>query len=421
MGSSSVGRRWPSRLAFLASASCLVLVGCGGDSNDENGPDPILPAQMYDYVSLSLRPPFSEFRDRTPSSNPVTNAGATLGRVLFYDKHISRNNTKACGSCHHQDRAFTDGLDKAIGFDGQHTARNAMTLSNLRFQRSKSDPARDRDDDDFFGGQSEEDFLLEAYGLFRVDGFFSDLRAPTLEELALMPIQDRIELGMNLSELPGKLDELSYYPELFRAAFGDSTITTDRIAKALAQFIRSMVSSRSKFDDGLAATGGSPYEEFSNFTAQENQGKRIFLFTGRCGVCHNAAGAVAAFASNNGLDETSTDLGIGAMRQVVDPATGRNRLDGFFKATTLRNVEVTGPYMHDGRFATLEQVVDHYDTQVKSNPTLSPLLRGEFSNSGSPRQLHLTAENKAALIAFLKTMTDHELMADPKLSDPFPR
>ena len=420
MGSRSVRRRWPSRLAFLASASCLVLIGCGGDSEDENAPDPVLPAQMYDYVTLSLRPPFSQFRDRTPASNPVTNAGATLGRVLFYDKHLSRNNSKACGSCHLQERAFTDGLEKAIGFDGQHTARNAMTLSNLRFQRSASDPRRDQDDD-FFFEEGEEDFLLENYGLFRVDGFFSDLRAPGLEELALLPIQDQIELGMSLAELPGKLQKLSYYPGLFQAAFGDSNITTDRVAKALSQFLRSIVSSRSKFDDGLASTGGSPYEDFSNFTEQENLGKRVFLFQGRCGICHNAAGAVAAFASNNGLDETMTDRGIGALRQIVDPATGRNRVDGFFKATTLRNIEVSAPYMHDGRFATLEQVVDHYDTQVKSNPTLSPLLRGDFSNSGPPRQLNLSAENKAALIAFLKTMTDHELMADPKLSDPFPR
>ena len=160
MGSRSVRRRWPSRLAFLASASCLALIGCGGDSEDENAPDPALPAQMYDYVTLSLRPPFSQFRDRTPATNPVTNAGATLGRVLFYDKHLSRNNTKACGSCHLQSLAFTDGLEKAVGFDGQHTLRNAMTLSNLRFQRSASDPRRDQDDD--FFGEGEEDFLTKA-------------------------------------------------------------------------------------------------------------------------------------------------------------------------------------------------------------------------------------------------------------------
>jgi cytochrome c peroxidase len=400
------------RLAIQAAAALLILGSCGSDE-EEKAVAPNLPAVPFDYTTLALPAHFNQLVDHTPADNPVTNAGATLGRVLFYDKHLSKNNTTACGSCHHQQLAFTDGRAKAVGFEGKQTKRNAMMLVNLRFQRTGVDSPR--------GPADVDATFLDAYGIVRVNGFFSDMRAPTLEDLALRPIQDPVELGMKLSDLPGKLELLSYYPPLFAAAFGDSKITTARVARALAQFVRSIVSGHSKLDDGLAQNGNDIYEDFPNFTAQENAGKRVFIFTGRCEICHAPQYAASVFAANDGLDAEMTDLGLGAVRSSPDPRTGLNRLDGFFKASSLRNVELTAPYMHDGRFTTLEQVVDHYDSGVKPSRTLSPLLKDHIDSSGSPRQLHLTPDQKAALVAFFKTLTDRTLISDPRFSDPFPQ
>jgi cytochrome c peroxidase len=409
MGCATPKRRWPFRLAVQALAAFLILGGCGSDE-DSGELAPVLPDVPYEYENLILPEHFNRLRDRTPQDNRVTNAGATLGRVLFYDKQLSRNNTTACGSCHHQARAFTDGRAKAVGFEGRQTQRNAMTLTNLRYQFTAAD---------FEGHEDHNEGLLEIYGVVFADGFFSDMRAPTLEDLALQPIQDPIELGMSLAELPAKLGHLSYYPPLFSAAFGDAQITTDRIARALAQFLRSIVSFKTKFDEGLAQAR-SVYNDFPNFTAQENEGKRIFVFQAECEICHAPQYATSLVASNNGLDTESADLGVGALRSLPHPRTGLNRLDGFFKASSLRNVELTAPYMHDGRFATLEQVIDHYNSGIQPHRNLSPILKG-FGVDAPPVRLELSPEQKAALVAFLKTLTDRSLVSDQKFSDPFPQ
>jgi len=337
-----------------------------------------LPEAPYRYADVELpahfRTPAARRFDNTPSSNPVTDHGATLGRVLFYDTRLSANNTVACGSCHHQSRAFVDPNRFSKGFEGKLTDRNSMSLVNLRFY------ARGR--------------------------FFWDERARTLEEQVLMPIQSKIEMGQTL---PGVIDVLSKdarYPELFRNAFGDSDITQGRVGRAMAQFLRSMISYQSKYDEGLDKVR-SVREDFENFTAEENRGKALFL--NRCATCHMPGGQAAHFFMNrplnNGLDPNTrnSDGGVGDI-------TLNGREVGLFKSPSLRNVELTGPYMHDGRLATLEDVIEHYSRNVRPHPNLDGRAR---------RALNLDNAQKAAMVAFLKTLTDRKFTTDPKFADPF--
>jgi cytochrome c peroxidase len=245
--------------------------------------------------------------------------------------------------------------------------------------------------------------------------FFWDQRAATLEIQTLTPIQDHVEMGMTLAGLETKLRSLAYYPALFTKAFGDNTITSDRVALALSQFVRSIVSYQSKYDAGRITfpTGPQPpppNATFPNFSAQENRGKDIFLSPqGGCVGCHGTETFTAPQEKNNGLDLATVDRGFGAV-------TGNTTNDGLFKVTSLRNVELTAPYMHDGRFATLEDVVEHYSTGVKNHPNLSAQLK---LPNGQPRLLNLTPQDKAALVAFLKTLTDVSILTDVKYSNPF--
>jgi cytochrome c peroxidase len=375
--------------------------GSGGDSGGSTGgtgedvqgysPDVLdaldLPFPPYDYANPDLPPHFEAPRvqafNNTPTTNPTTNDGATLGRVLFYDTSLSANETTACASCHRQELAFTDDTALSLGFDGGETGRNSMHLANVAY--------------------------------YERGRFFWDERAATLEEQVLMPIQDPVEMGMTLEDLLLRVEAQPYYPELFERAFGDEAITTDRISKALAQYVRSIVSYQSRYDEGLAQVG-VPVVDFPNFTPQENLGRQLFFSPqGNCAVCHltndgppgpgtpppNDAIFFVRDPVNNGLDATTTDEGVG---------------DGAFKSPSLRNIALSGPFMHDGRFATLEQVVAHYDSGVQPHPNLDPRLRGP---DGQPQRLNLTAEERAAIVAFLGTLTDEALLEDPKYADPF--
>jgi cytochrome c peroxidase len=224
-----------------------------------------------------------------------------------------------------------------------------------------------------------------------------------------MPLANKIEMGQDLTKVPAVLGQDPAYADLFRNAFGDATVTKERVAKALAQFVRSLVSYRSKYDEGLAQAR-TVREEFANFTAEENRGKTIFLR--RCAVCHLPPGQAAIFyltrPRNNGLDADArvADLGVGDVTLNAFEA-------GRFKSPELRNVEFTAPYMHDGRFATLEDVVEFYSTGVKPHPNLDGRLRG-------PRERRqMDRPEKAALVAFLKTLSDHAFLTDLRFSDPF--
>lgn len=382
-------------------AFCILAFSITSCSNDEgyvaiNESQLNLPEVAFDYVNLNLPSHFTanipgqglptsiNGLDNTPMDNILTNSGATLGRVLFYDKKLSANGTIACASCHKQDKGFSDDAVLSVGFNGGLTGRHSMPLINSRFyQRGR---------------------------------FFWDERAGTLEEQVLMPFQDPIEMGMTLNQLVSTVQQQSYYPNLFEKAFGTTEITSDKISKALAQFVRSIVSHSSKYDNGRA-TSTTPGANFSNFTAEENLGKSIFFRTipnggGACFACHTTEAFVSANPGpqNNGLDAFSTiDLGAGAV--FPNPI-----FIGRFKTTSLRDIDVTAPYMHDGRFTTLEEVVEHYNSGIQNHPTLSPALQDV---NGNAVRLNFTEVQKAALVAFLKTLTDSNVATEPKWSNPF--
>lgn len=341
-----------------------------------------LPSSTYNYTDIDI-PDFFNLQpnteqDNTPNDNQITDQGATLGRVLFYDKALSANNTISCSSCHLQEAGFSDPERFSIGFEGGLTGRNSMGISNARYYQNGH--------------------------------FFWDERAETLEEQVLMPIQDEIEMGLSLSELVSKVEGQPYYPVLFEQVYGDDEVTPDRISEALAQFVRSIVTYQSKYDVGRAQVN-DPNQDFPNYSDIENLGKDVF-FSGRgdCSRCHTSDLFVGDEARNNGLDDVLTDLGLGAI-------TGRANDNGKFKVGSLRNIELTAPYMHDGRFETLEEVVDHYDSGVQASATLDNRLRQ--GNSNNPRRLNLSNQEKVALVAFMKTLTDNELANDEKFSSPF--
>jgi cytochrome c peroxidase len=340
----------------------------------------LLPATAANYASPTLPPSFSVNpilgQDNTPINNPVTDAGATLGRVLFYDKRLSRNQTISCASCHQPEHGFSDPRKFSVGFEGGLTGRNSMGLTNARWYQRRA--------------------------------FFWDERAATLEDQVLEPIQNSVEMGMTLSEVVDRLSAEPFYATLFNNAFGSPTVTTAGISRALAQFVRSIVSTRSKFDAGVVNT-------FSNFTAEENLGRQIFngqVGNASCAACHGTDNFVPGPAiNNNGLENPYVDKGLGAI-------TGLPQDEGKFKVPSLRNIELTAPYMHDGRFATLAEVVEFYNSGVVNHPNLSPPLRLPPPNN-APRRLNLTAAQKAALVAFMKTLTDRTVTTDPKFQDPF--
>lgn len=382
--------------------------GTGGDTAGDPGTNkpgtgtPTLPEKPYNYANIQLPAHFVSSLERgfdnTPEDNPITDDGATLGRVLFYDTALSANGTIACASCHAQEDSFTDTKKLSTGFDGGLTGRNSMAAIDARYYRNGR--------------------------------FFWDERADTLEDQVLMPIQNEVEMGLTLDEAVARVAAGEHYPALFEKAFGDPEITSDRMSLALAQFVRSIVSYRSRYDEGMAKTG-SVDQPFPDFTAQENLGKALFLGKAGCAACHLDNGPVPpgtppgapiervneAFffidvATNNGLPQLPGDTDGGAGDITGNPGDVRR-----FKSSSLRNIALTAPYMHDGRFADLAAVVEHYDSGVQAQPTLDPRLR--LPGSNEPRKLNLTPAEKAALITFLETLTDEALLTDPKYGSPF--
>jgi cytochrome c peroxidase len=366
-------------LSAFACAS-LLFSACRKDVSIPEGhvePLLVLPLEPLSYTIPTLPSHFQQdlfLSDQTPENNPVTDAGATLGRVLFYDQDLSANRSKSCGSCHHQEHGFADVRVLSEGFNGQHTHRNALHLVNAFYSRRQ----------------------------------FWDQRAPTLEAQVLMPIQDPIEMGMSLEEAVSRVQRHDHYAPLFAEAFGDDGVTADRVARALAQFVRSMVSYRTRYDVG-EGTG------FANFTPLEADGLTIFSSgRARCRQCHTTTNFFNDESRNNGLDSIYADNGLGALNG--DPAD-----NGKFKVPSLRNVELTAPYMHDGRFATLEEVVEHYNSEVEQHPNLNDRMTVNGHTGGVPVRLELSDYEKQALVAFLKTLTDVPMVTDPKFSDPFVR
>lgn len=340
-----------------------------------------LPEALFNYSALDLPDHFFGITgaiDNTPANNQITDAGATLGRVLFYDNILSANNTIACASCHVQSIGFSDSSPLSLGFEGGETGRNSMGLANAKY---------------YANGR-----------------FFWDERAATLKEQVLMPIQDEVEMGLSLEEMVAKIQSANYYEPLFEEAFGTTSVTSERVGDALAQFIRSMVSYEAKFDVGLSAVNGNIGTDFPNFTELENLGKDLF-FSGRtqCSNCHETATFSGDQARNNGLDAGFPDLGLGAV-------TGNVNDNGKFKVNSLRNISLTSPYMHDGRFEKIREVINFYNNGIQNNRNLDARLRVQ---GNQVRRMNLNRIEVDALVAFLHTLTDESFVTSEKFSDPF--
>ncbi len=326
-------------------------------------PDHLLTAEVSD-------------KDNTPANNPITDEGSTLGRVLFYDTQLSINRSISCASCHIQENGFSDPRTLSVGFQGGHTARNSIGLANSMF--------------------------------YKPGHFFWDERADTLEDQVLMPIQDSVEMGMSLPNLITRLQGLPYYAPLFESTFGDTDITSNRISRALSQFVRSMLSYQSKYDQGVP-------NNFSNFTDLEREGLDLFNGSkGSCSECHSGPNFVGNRPENNGLEYPYIDLGVGGVTLLEED-------EGKFKIPSLRNIEKTAPYMHDGRMSTLEDVINHYSLGILPNPNLGDPLRSTSPIPLPIAVINFTDHEKLALISFLKTLTDEAFLSNPIYSDPFVR
>ncbi|MBK7763683.1 MAG: cytochrome-c peroxidase [Bacteroidetes bacterium] len=354
-------------ITFITICAILIVYSCRRD--------PILTEEPDVPYTLDI----GEFpQPDIASDNPLTREGVRLGRMLFYEKLLSKNNTQACASCHMQQFAFNDTAQFSIGVQGLKGKRQAMSVFNMAWNSNE---------------------------------FFWDGRAHLLRHQSLKPIQDVLEMDETLANVVSKLQSSSTYPDQFRKAFGTTQVDTILISKALEQFMNSIVSNSSKYDDYLAGK--------VTLTAEEERGRFLFFTEynpafpsasgADCQHCHGGANFENDKYMNNGLDDDAgvTDIGREKVTNLVaDKAK--------FKVPSLRNVGITAPYMHDGRFKTLEQVIDHYNL-VKNSATLDGSFQQQLPNGG----LQLSASDKLALVAFLKTLTDNKLTTDTRFSSPF--
>jgi cytochrome c peroxidase len=350
--------------ALLFSITLLIAAACA------KAPEPVWDTTSYtlDYGGLP--------EPELPVDNLLTEQGVKLGRMLFYETRLSGDNSLACASCHKQENAFTDTNRFSTGIDGLEGHRQAMSAVNM---------------------------------LWNTNGYFWDGRAQKLRDQSIIPIQDDLEMNETMENVVEKLEQDTLYKHQFFRAFGSEDISSHRIGLALEQFMNSIVSYRSKYDLFL--------EGEATFTEEEELGMELFFEEynpyfpetsgADCGHCHGGKNFSSQEYMNNGLDSIYNDNG----RYDV---TGLESDRGAMKVTTLRNIELTPPYMHDGRFKTLEEVIDHYNEGLRYNASLDPALAMTMGTG-----LMLNNTDKNALIAFLRTLTDSILIQDSRYASPF--
>jgi cytochrome c peroxidase len=337
-------------LAFVAIAIIFQQCSKSDVATTTTTLRPTLPATVFTYAGITYPVHIAAVlvaTDNTPADNAITNDGATLGRVLFYDKQLSKNNTISCGSCHKQSESFDDNNVLSTGFDAGLTTRHSMPLLNVRFYKSGK--------------------------------MFWDERAATLEKQVLQPIQNHVEMGLTLAELESKVKALDYYPSLFQKAFGSTQIDSVKIAKALAQFVRSIVTYQSKYD--------RVKQGLETFTADEAQGEQLFLNAPpTCAGCHKPPMFLTSEPAAPFALQDVTDRGI----------NNENR----FKVGSLRNSAIRTSLFHNGSIANVQAML---------------------SGTGRPPiPAHTVAPpDVAKLLAFLNTLTDQTVLTEVKFSDPF--
>ncbi len=325
---------------------------------------------VYTPVQVSLKIP-EIFQQKLiapiiPTNNPLTEEGIALGKKLFFDPILSKDNTQSCASCHNPKKAFTDNTRFSEGVDGKLGTRNSMPLFNLAWNFDER--------------------------------FMWDGKEFSIEHQAFSPVRNPIEMHSNWKNVAEKLQEHTEYPTLFQQAFGTSKIDSTHVTKAIAQFERTLISGSSKFDQYLLGK--------TELTPEELNGFNVFMDEARgdCFHCHGSDNNPLWTDNqfhNNGLDETFNDLGLGAV-------TGDPNDNGKFKSPSLRNLAFTAPYMHDGRFTTLDEVINHYSEGLKQSLTIDPLMKKV--NQGG---VQLSDKDKADLKTFLLSLSDNNFINNP--------
>ncbi|HQW71622.1 MAG: cytochrome C peroxidase [Saprospiraceae bacterium] len=361
---------------FLFIFFIFFYVGCTDEGPEDLKGD--LEDIAYNPTSYTYKNPPGYPKMEFPANNAPTAEGIDLGRRLFYDPILSRDSSMGCFSCHKQEFAFTDGGATSIGVDGKFGTRSSMSIVDVGYNYK---------------------------------GLFWDGRAANLEDQALLPVEDPVELHSSWPEVEVKLRRSKFYPELFRKAFGikdKKEITKALAAKAIAQFERTIVTSgKSKYDQFV-------YQGIGFLTNEESDGLDMFfdkaigvLPDAQCGHCHNDP----MFSTNDFFDNGIS--GISDPNMFIDKGKGgftKNVVDiGKFRAPSLRNIMLTAPYMHDGSLKTIEDVLEHYTVGGKPSGRRDPLIS----------QIHVSQEQKDQLLAFLKTLSDPEIVKDTTFSNPF--
>jgi len=375
---------------------CLIvsIVSCKksleNNNLNNNGKQLVLPENTYNYSDKI-------------GTGEFINQKVTLGRVLFYDRFLSANNNISCGSCHKQQFGFADNVSFSKGIWGKDLTRNSLTIAGD-------------------GGN-----------------LFWDGRSASMQELVLKPISNHNEMFQDINKLVEKLAYNPNYPKLFKAAYQTEEISLAKISEALKLFCSSLKPTNARIIKEISNFSNI---QLSSFSLTEKEGYNLFFGKAKCSSCHHITTSnYSGSFSNNGLDLDYKDNGLGEISKLASD-------NGVFKTPNLLNIEFTAPYMHDGRFKTLEEVIDFYDHQVQPHPNLSFVLKTnipdeQLSNlidslanvginifnfeqlsqyipdSGEPVKLNLTNNEKKALVDFLKTFSDRQFIVDPRFSDPF--
>lgn len=333
------------------------------------------------------------------------NQKAGLGRVLFYDKNLSKDRSVSCASCHKQSKAFSDDVAFSLGIEGKRTARNSLPLANV-------------------ASFSAHYSIIDG----KMPLLLWDERSPDVSSQSRQTFANPLEMGMEMADVVNRVKEKDYYPYLWRKLYGNFEPTEEQVLECLQEFVGAMGSHDTKLDIAMEKTQGDlsqtgadqailisqAYYGPSDTTililpvlGEAGERGRV-IFVNNCTKCHSPIRPFQeVFAACIGLDMEYTDKGLAEL-------TGNSADVGVFKSPSLRNIALTGPYMHDGRFNTLKEVVDFYSDQVKPHPNLHPRMMHD-----GDQNLHLTATQKQDLIAFLHTLTDTELAFDPRFSNPF--
>ncbi|MBK9338246.1 MAG: cytochrome C peroxidase [Lewinellaceae bacterium] len=383
---------WRVLLLLALVPSLVFWQACKEDPTDPGEPGVDLTGIPYAPQAYALIKPDHFPQVPIPPDNPLTVDGVQLGRRLFYDPILSGDSTQSCASCHLPQGSFTDNLAVSVGIDGIGGRRSAMSLLNIAYA---------------------------------TNGLFWDGRSPSLEDQALRPVEDPIEMHNTWTNVIAKLKVHPTYPELFRKAFGIKNtreMTKELAARAIAQFERILISSgTSKFDQYLQGNRDIlDDDELDGKLMYFEEGGPAGLPDAQCFHCHGGITLTGNQYFNNGLTEAAT------LDDFVDKGRGevsKNPSDnGKFRSPTLRNVALTAPYMHDGRFQTLEEVLDHYGTHGKNSPNKDPLIPqvGYPIPGSSPLQYtELLPKHKQALVKFLHTLTDTTFVNNPDIQNPF--